>query len=143
MFLKFSRFMAIAALTTFTCITANETQAQERDPSLLDPTTLSVDVIRPGSPLTLPQLMNQAYWRNGGTFYKQATSLEHLNFIFGWYNFPEGSYAENSIVRDSLLMNTIVKDYFNQLERREPTIRTRDLTNPFNSSLNENPSYMR
>jgi hypothetical protein len=143
MFLKFSRFMAIAALTTFTCITANETKAQERDPSLLDPTTLSVDVIRPGSSLNLPQLMNQAYWQNSGTFFRQTTSLERLNSIFGWYNFPEGSYAENSVARDGLLINIIVDDHFKQLQQREPTIRTRDLTNPFDSSLNENPSYVR
>ncbi len=143
MLLKFSRYLAIAALTTLTCVMTNQAQAQEQNPNLLAPTSLSIDVIRPGSPLSLPELMNQAFWENSGDFFEQASALGQLNFIFGWGDFPEGSYAENSVARDSLLMYVIVSDYFKQLQRREPTIRTKDLTNPFDTSVQQNPSYLR
>jgi len=143
MFPKLFRFATIASMTTLTCLIANKsTLAQPNDPSLLQPTTLSIDSVRPGSPLNLSELMNQAYWQNSGTFFEQSTSLGHLEFIFGWAGFPEGSYSENSIARDSLLMNIIVRDYFKQLQQREPNIRTRDLPNPFNTSVKEYPCYL-
>jgi len=142
MLLKFSRYLTITAITAVSCIVTNQAQAQEYDSNILAPTSLSIDVIRPGSPLSLPELMNQAYWENSGDFFEGATILGQLNFILGWRNFPEGSYAENNIARDSLLMTIIVNDYFKQLQQREPTIRTKDLPNPFNSSVNQNSCYL-
>ncbi len=143
MFSKLQRFTAIAVLTTLTSILIHQpTQAQSKDPDLLQPTTLSIDVIRPGSPLNLSELMNQAYWQNSGSFFRQSTSLAHLEFILGWGGFPEGSYSENSIARDSLLMNIIVRDYFKQLQQREPNVRTRDLPNPFDTSIRQYPCYL-
>jgi hypothetical protein len=143
MLFKFSRYLTIAALATLTCVITNQVQAQENNPNLLAPTSLSVDVIRPGSTLNLSGLMNQAFWQNSGDFFDQASIVGQLNFLFGWGNFPEGSFAENSVARDSLLMYVIVSDYFKQLQQREPTIRTRDINNPFETSVQENPDYVR
>lgn len=64
-----------------------------------------------------------------------------LNTIFGWRKFPQGSYPENNITEDGLLLYAILSDYFRQLQEREPIIRTRDLANPFDTSLRENPQY--
>lgn len=143
MLLKFSRYLTIAALTTLTCVITNQVQAQENNPNLLAPTSLSTDVIRPGSPLNLSSLINEAFWENSGDYFDQASIVGQLNFLFGWRNFPEGSFAENSVTRDSLLMYVIVSDYFKQLQQREPTIRTKDMTNPFDTSVQENPDYLR
>jgi hypothetical protein len=107
------------------------------------PPPVSFKVIRPGSPISFNRLINQAFSQNSGDFYEQASALGQLNFLFGWADFPEGSYSENSLYRDSLLLSTILDDYFQQLVQREPTIRTRDLENPFNSSLYDNSNYTR
>lgn len=142
MLLKFSRYLTITAITALSCVIPNQVQAQQFNSDILAPTSLSTDVIRPSSPLSLPELINQAYWENSGDFFESATIRGQLNFILGWRNFPEGSYAENNITRDSLLMTIIVNDYFKQLQQREPTIRTKDLPNPFNSSVNQNSCYL-
>lgn len=142
MLLKFSRYLTITAITVLSCIVTNQAQAQEFTSDILESTSLSSDVTEPDSPLNLSELINQAYWENSGDFFESSTILGQLNFILGWRNFPEGSYAENSIARDSLLMTIIVNDYFKQLQQREPTIRTKDLPSPFNSSVNQNSCYL-
>lgn len=105
-------------------------------------TPVNVDVIRPGSPINLNELMNQAFWQNTGNFFEQAAIPGQLNFLFGWKDFPEGSFSDNDVTKDSLLINTIMKDYFKQLTEREPTIRTKDIPNPFDTSIQQNPSYL-
>ncbi len=66
-----------------------------------------------------------------------------LNTMFGWKSFPQGSYPENQITEDSLMMYTILTDYYKQLSETNPTIRTRDLANPFDTSVNQNSDYVR
>lgn len=138
----FSKFISILGLTAISTISVNQVNAQDFNRQLIAQTPVTFNVIRPSSPLDLSDLMNKAFNQNTGDFFEQATIGGTLNFIFGWRRFPQGSYSENSIDRDSALMNAIIYDYFDQLSEREPTIRTRDLTNPFSESLKQNPSFI-
>jgi hypothetical protein len=136
---KFSRFLTIATLTTLTCIITHPSEAKP-----VQDNSSKVDIVEVSSPLSVNELVNQAFSENSGTFYEQATIDGALNTILGWRTFPEGSYPENNVARDGLLLSTIMSDYFKQLQKEDPIFRTKDLNNPFDSSLNEDPSnYLR
>ncbi len=93
--------------------------------------------------LNVSDLVNLAFSEYTGDFLEQAGIGGQLNFFFGWREFPLGSYGENNIIREASLLEAINADFFKQLTQTDPTIRTRDLENPFNSSLNSNPEYTR
>ncbi|AFZ52194.1 hypothetical protein WEU38_00175 [Cyanobacterium aponinum AL20118] len=132
---KFSRFLTIAALTTLTCVITHPSSAQPETSEMGE----EIEIVT--VPLTINQLVNEAFWENSGDFFEQASMGGQLNTIFGWRKFPQGSYPENNITEDGLLLYAILSDYFRQLQEREPIIRTRDLANPFDTSLRENPQY--
>jgi hypothetical protein len=139
---RFSKLISLLGLATASALCANQANALEVDRQLIAQSPVTIDVIRPAAPINLNELMNEAFWYNGGDLFEQASIDGQLNYIFGWRTFPEGSFSENNIRRDSLLMNTITRDFFKQVVEREPTIRTRDIPNPFNSSVQQNPSYI-
>lgn len=135
---KFTRWITILGLTSISIITiANSHKLMAQTPPV------SLDIITPVSVVGLSELMTEAYNQNTGTVFEQSTIDGQLNFLFGWRTFLQGSYSENNINRDSELMNVIQKDYFKQLTQNEPNIRTRDIPNPFESSIQQNPSYIR
>ena len=127
---KLSRFLTIATLTTLTCVITHPANSQTTETTGMTPTT---------SNLNVSELINQAYWQNGGTFFNESKPRGVLNTMFGWRSFPQGSFPENQITKDGLLIYTIVTDYYKQLQEKDPTIRTRDLANPFDTSLREMP----
>lgn len=129
---KFFQSLSVLGLILTSTLVVNEVKAEEIKPNNVK----AVD------PLGVNELIDRSFFSNSGSFAEQVSIEGQLNLIFGFENFPEGSYPENNIVRDSILLNAVVKDYFKQLEQREPTIRTRDLPNPFTSSLQQNPSYL-
>jgi hypothetical protein len=137
---KISRFVTIAALTTLTCIITNPSEAQNIQ-SNETPSSGDMIVIEPSNPLNVSELVNQAFSEYGGDFFEQATIEGSLNTIFGWRSFPQGSFPENDITKDGLLLSIMMSDYFNRLQKGETIIRTRDLSNPFDTSLEENPDY--
>ena len=132
---KFSRFLTIAALTTLTCVIAHPSSAQ------MNNSDVSQEGDEVNLPLSVDRLINEAFWEHSGDFFRQASMEGQMNVIFGWERFPQGSYPENNITEDGLLLYAIMDDYFRQLREKEPTIRTRDLANPFDTSLRENPEY--
>jgi hypothetical protein len=133
---KFSHFMAIATLTTLTCIIANPSEAQ----TVNSDQSTTIEVVEESTPLNMNELVNLAFSENSGNFFQQADLSGQLNTIFGWRNFPQGSFPENNITRDGLLLNAILADYFKQLQQENPPIRTRDIPNPFDSSVGETPN---
>ncbi|BAQ66528.1 hypothetical protein GM3709_3293 [Geminocystis sp. NIES-3709] len=88
-------------------------------------------------------LVNQAFFTHSGTFFEDSSIAGQLNLILGFRSFPMGSFPENNVASDALLVNAIVVDYFRQLKEKDPTIRTYDLPNPFDTSLKEGLDYRR
>ncbi|MDV3001558.1 MAG: hypothetical protein N5P05_003164 [Chroococcopsis gigantea SAG 12.99] len=89
----------------------------------------------------IPELFNRAFNNNTGRFYELGSLSGQANNIFGWRTFPMGSFFDNMVSRDSQLVNTVYRDVMQQ-QTSGPLIRTRDLENPFSSSLSENPDYL-
>lgn len=89
----------------------------------------------------IPGLFNRAVNNNTGRFYDYTNILGQLNTLFGWRTFPQGSYFDNMITRDAKLTETLYYDVMQQ-QQSGPLIRTQDLPNPFDTSLQENPSYL-
>ena len=127
---KLSRFLTIATLTTLTCVITHPADAQ---PSNTDVNTDMETV----STLNLDELINEAFWEHSGDFFESSRPAGQLNTIFGWNNGPLGAFPENDINRDAMLIYAILGDYYKKLQEREPSIRTRDLENPFNASVRD------
>jgi hypothetical protein len=90
----------------------------------------------------IPQMFNRAFYHNTGTLNDLYDISGQMNTMLGWRSFLEGSFVENLIARDSEVMRAIYQDLVNQ-PTSGPRLRTQDLANPFSSSLNENPAYLR
>lgn len=88
----------------------------------------------------LSTLFNRAFYHNTGTFHDITSISGQINTIFGARTFP-GSFLDNQIARDGKLVETLYY-YFHQQEFSKPKIRTQDLANPFDSSLQQDPSYL-
>ncbi|MCS6942853.1 MAG: hypothetical protein NZ901_10600 [Geminocystis sp.] len=96
------------------------------------------------NPLSVDQLITKLYNHHSGDFFEQSSIEGQLNNIFGVGAFPEfRGFPEKNTVSDGRLLSVVVRDYFKQLQDNGPIIRTPDLANPFNTSLLENPEYLR
>lgn len=133
---KISRFVAIATLTTLTCVITNPTSAKPVDSSK----SAEVQNIE-SRPISLGRLVNNAFSFHSGTFFEDASIAGQIDTILGMRSFPQGSFPENNITNDGLLLNAIIYDYFRQLKEGDPTLRTQDLPNPFGTSLRETMDY--
>jgi hypothetical protein len=79
---------------------------------------------------------------NAGDFYQDSSMEGQLNNMFGWESGLTGSYAENEISEAGEKLNQTYNQLMKQQVGRDPVMRTRDLTNPFNTSVMENPNYL-
>jgi hypothetical protein len=89
----------------------------------------------------IPELFNRAFNNNTGRFFEMSDLSGQANNIFGWRTFPMGSFVDNMISRDALVVNTIYTDVMQQ-QTSGPLVRTRNLENPFSTSISENPDYL-
>lgn len=133
---KISRFVAIATLTTLTCVITNPTSAKPVNSA--ESTEVQTVEYRP---ISMSRLVNQAFSLHSGTFFEGASLAGQIDTILGMRSFPQGSFPENNITNDGLLLNAIIYDYFRQLQEGDPTLRTQDLPSPFGSSLRETMDY--
>ncbi len=90
---------------------------------------------------SLPNVFNRAFANQTGRFYDISSLSGQANSIFGWRYGPN-SFFDNQIADDALTIGTVYRDAMRQ-QTAGPVIRTRDLPNPFDTSLQENPQYHR
>lgn len=87
-------------------------------------------------------LLQQAITYESGNFLNNRSISEQFQLIFGIGGVKSdglSSFPENEITRDSVLLHTIYEDYLQQ-QAGGDDIRTRDLENPFTTSLGS-PDY--
>jgi hypothetical protein len=84
-------------------------------------------------------LFNRAINNSSGTFYDITSISGQANIIFGWRSWP-GSYPENQITQDAQTVEILTKDVMDRQDHSLP-VRTRDLANPYTTSVIQNPSY--
>jgi hypothetical protein len=85
----------------------------------------------------LDEAFKDAYHKRGKDAFKQSSLLYQLINMDGLLGFPEQHIAADGKAVDRLYQQTLAK----QTSSGEYSI-TRDLENPYNTSLRENPSYV-
>ena len=90
---------------------------------------------------SLDDVFTRASYNDTGRFYEIMSISGQANQIFGWRTFP-GSFFDNQITNDGLTVQTVYDDALRQ-QMGGPRIVTRDLFSPFDTSLRENPEYLR
>jgi hypothetical protein len=90
---------------------------------------------------SLHNVFTRASYNATGRFFEIMDLSGQANQIFGWRTFP-GSFYDNQITSDGLTVETVFHDALRQ-QMTGPRIVTRDLLNPFDTSLRENPQYLR
>ncbi len=84
---------------------------------------------------TVPDAFQEALEANSKTYTVNSGSIgRQVDLLFGLGSFST-SFRENEINQDAILVHEVYRDVLNQQVNSGPVIRTRDLANPFNSSL--------
>ncbi len=92
--------------------------------------------------ITPSEAFVEAFFENSRDPAYNTTIGRQFNTIFGVTSFPQGSYPDNEIVRDAQKIHELHEEIMHQQVSSDPIIRTRDLPNPYNSSLGSNPEYL-
>jgi hypothetical protein len=92
---------------------------------------------------SLAETFERAFFDNMDSFYESTDPIDQLNTQLGIIPFKlPAAFPENEIARDAKLVNILYTDAMKQ-QSSLPPVRTRDLPNPFDTSLRENPNYIR
>ena len=119
---RIKSLLGAAMLSTVATVISGAAIAQETSP-----------VFRPRE--TVPEAANRAFYGSFGDF-SDRNPLRPLGIILGTpYGFPE-----NQISREAERINRLYKDVLTQQVSSDPLIRTADLPNPFNLSVQTLPS---
>ncbi|MBP0000607.1 MAG: hypothetical protein J7641_16680 [Cyanobacteria bacterium SID2] len=78
--------------------------------------------------LTIPEAFERAYFEHNPNFFDNRNLGRQIESMFF-------SYPENEITRDGELIYVLYRDVLEQQNTYDPYLRTPDLLNPFNSSL--------
>ncbi|USR92416.1 hypothetical protein NEA10_06775 [Phormidium yuhuli AB48] len=78
--------------------------------------------------LTIPEAFEGAFFEHSRDFFRNRSLTHEIDSLL--FNFPE-----NNIARDARLVNILHRDVMRQQLTNDPFIRTPDLTNPFNTSV--------
>lgn len=90
---------------------------------------------------SLNNVFQRAFFNSTGTYFDSTSISGQANAIFGWRTFP-GSFFDNQITRDAQVIGTIYSDAMQQ-QSAGKLVRSRDLTNPFDTSIQQNPDFLR
>ena len=93
--------------------------------------------------LSVPEALERLFFFHSETTLDNWQITRQIDLILGISSFPEGSYPENEIFRDAELFDIFYRDILAQQTISDPTIRTRDLANPFADSLFQRPDCLR
>ncbi|ACK67534.1 S-layer domain protein [Rippkaea orientalis PCC 8801] len=111
---------------------------QSRGTSPFPPSTQAIPLERGD---TLQTIFNRAFFNETLTFWDSTDLSGQVNGIFG-VRYAPGSFFDNQIANDGKTFQTVYRDALNQ-QTAGPRILTPDLPNPFNTSIQSNPSYLR
>lgn len=92
-------------------------------------------VIEPRPNETIAETFQRAFFKHNPNFYRNRSTAQQLELIFGF----DGSFPEKDSYRDGRLVNQLYNAVLEQQAASDPTIRTPDLPNPFNTSILRSP----
>jgi hypothetical protein len=127
MSIKFTRLGTILAATLIGNLLATEVMAQ--------PEARESELIATQS---IPAAFERGYFLHAGDAFEQQSIIGTLNSYFGF-----SLFAEKQIALDAEAVDTIYQDVLKQQTQSGPRMSSRDLDNPYDTSLSENPDYSR
>ncbi|MDJ0897976.1 MAG: serine/threonine protein kinase [Xenococcus sp. MO_188.B8] len=129
MSIKFTKLSSIVFLTTIASLFPLKLWAQ---------TTTKNEVTESEvTPVSVQQVFTDAFFRHSGNAFRNDGYIDQLNNIFGFNRFPE-----IQISKDGELVDILYQDSLKQQAERGVPMKTRDLGNPYDTSLRENPGYI-
>ena len=117
--------------------------ANDRDKVRTEDLQILQRLVRESQALSLPETLVRALNHESGHFFRNNSIRSQAELIFGFGDLGQASFPEKEIARDAELVEILYKDSLEQQVSSDPVLRTRDLDNPFDSSLLNNPSYLR
>ncbi|VEP15030.1 conserved exported hypothetical protein [Hyella patelloides LEGE 07179] len=121
MSIKFTKLSSILLITAISSLFAMEAKAEE-------PTN---------KPISVNDTFKEAYFVHTGDNYQNSSFIGQLNTILGFKGFPD-----NQISADGKLMDMVYQNVIEQQSQVGSPMKTRDLSNPYTTSLQENPGYI-
>ncbi len=119
------------------CLEALENRLSQKGNTVIQPAPQGNEPVG----ISTNDMIRRAFFNDTGNFFGLTNLSGQANLIFGWRNW-ENSFMDRMIANDGELVGTIYQDAMNQ-QMDHTLIRTRDLPNPFNTSVLQNPSYIR
>ena len=89
---------------------------------------------QPSSNELISETFNQAFFASDREFYRNRSFGRQLDLILG-----VGSFTESEISQDAERVNNLYEDSLNRQVSSDPIIRTRDLPNPYDTSIRTSP----
>ena len=114
MSIKFTKLSKILAIATIASLFAIEAKAEQ----------------------SLNEAFEEAYFTRGKNAFQQSSIFGQINTIMGFTGFPE-----QHISSDGKAVDRVYNEGLNQQSSSGEALVTRDLENPYSTSLRENPSY--
>ncbi len=126
MSIKFTKLGSILLITAVSSFFGLQAQAQSRPQEQEQVQNLST-----------VEVFEKAFFRHSGNAFQNGTIISNMNTILGFNLFPE-----NQINKDAKLVNMLYRDVLQTQAESAVPIRSRNLANPYNTSLKENPDYI-
>ncbi len=126
MSIKFTKLGSILLITAVSSVFGLQVQAQTRPQE-------EVKV----EPLTTVEVFEQAFFQHTGNAFENDTIISQMNTILGFNLFPE-----KQISLDGKLVHMLYRDIMKTQAQNAAPIKSRDLANPYSTSLQENPEYI-
>lgn len=83
---------------------------------------------------TLADTFERTFFKNDPNFFRNRSIGRQLNWMFG-----VNGFAENEINQDATELHDLLRTSLKQQNSSDRVIRTRDIPNPFNSSILSSP----
>lgn len=83
---------------------------------------------------TLADRFEEAFYSHDKNYFENRSFFRQLDTIVGWGSFKT-SFVENEINADTEAVHNLYVDAFARQVSSDPVIRTRDLPNPYDSSI--------
>lgn len=87
---------------------------------------------------TLADRFEEVFYSNDKDFSENRSFLRQLDFMLGFGSL-NNSFTENELVADDKAINNLYRESLLQQNSSDPVVRTRDLPNPYDTSILQSP----
>lgn len=96
---------------------------------------------QPSSNESISEAFERAFFENDPNFFRNRSFGRQLDLILGLPSFRGNSFPENEIARDAEVVDIVYQNALEQQVSSDPIIRTRDLPNPYETSILLSPRF--